>query len=41
MFQLNISSKKDINQLIMFLDNKYNIPLQGHKFIQYNEWKEA
>jgi hypothetical protein len=27
--------------LIMFLDNKYNIPLQGHKFIQYNEWKEA
>lgn len=41
MFQLNISSKKDINQLIMFLDNKDNIPLQGYKMVQYNEWKEA
>jgi len=39
MYQLNISSKKDINQLITFLDNKDNIPLQGYKMIQYNEWK--
>jgi hypothetical protein len=37
MYQLNISSKKDINQLIMFLDNKDNIPLQGYKMVQYNE----
>lgn len=41
MYQLNISSKKDINQLIMFLDSKENMPLQGYKMIQYNEWKEA
>jgi hypothetical protein len=34
-YMLNISSKKDINNLILFLDN--NIPLQGHKLIQYNE----
>ena len=34
---LNISSKKDINTLIGLLDNKDNIPLQGYKFIQYNE----
>jgi len=39
-YMLNISSKKDINNLIMFLDNKDNIPLQGHKYTQYNEWKE-
>jgi hypothetical protein len=32
---------KDINQLIMFLDNKENMHLQGYKFTQYNEWKEA
>jgi hypothetical protein len=37
MYQLNISSKKDINQLIMFLDNKDYIPLQGYKMVQYNE----
>jgi hypothetical protein len=37
MYQLNISSKKDINELIAFLDNKNNIPLQGYKMIQYNE----
>jgi hypothetical protein len=41
MYQLNISSKKDINQLIMFLGNKDNIPLQGYKMVQYHEWKEA
>jgi len=41
MYQLNISSKKDINQLIMFLDNKDNIPLQGYKMVQYNKWKES
>jgi hypothetical protein len=37
MYQLNISSKKDINELVMFLDNKANIPLQGHKMVQYNK----
>lgn len=36
-YQLIVSSKKDIDQLIMFLDNKDNIPLQGYKMIQYNE----
>lgn len=41
MYQLNISSKKDINELINFLDNKDNIPLQGYKMVQYNKWKEA
>lgn len=39
-YMLNISSKKDINNLILLLDNKNNMPLQGHKLIQYNEWKE-
>lgn len=41
MFQLFISSKKDIENLIMFLDDKNNIPLQGYKNIQYNEWKKG
>jgi hypothetical protein len=36
-YQLIISSKKDIENLIMFLDNKDNIPLQGNKYKQYNE----
>lgn len=39
-YLLNISSKKDIENLIMFLDNKYNIPLQGNKYTQYIEWKQ-
>jgi hypothetical protein len=37
MYQLNISSKKDLNELVMFLDDKKNVPLQGHKMVQYNE----
>lgn len=40
-YQLDVSSKKDINQLIMFLDNENNIPLQGYKMEQYNEWKKV
>ena len=36
---LIVSSKKDINNLILFLDNTNNIPLQGYKYTQYNEWK--
>ena len=40
MFQLFISSKKDIENLIMFLDDKNNISLQEYKNIQYNEWKK-
>lgn len=39
LYRLHISSRKDINQLIMFLDNKDNTSLQGYKMIQYNEWK--
>jgi len=34
-FQLAISSKKDINTLIDFLDNNNNISLQGYKHIEY------
>jgi hypothetical protein len=34
-YQLNISSKKDIESLVMLLDNNENIPLQGNKYIQY------
>ena len=41
MYQLNVSSKKDINQLIKLLDNKDNNPLQGYKMMQYNEWKKS
>jgi aromatic ring-cleaving dioxygenase len=41
MYRLNISSKKDLNELVMFLDNKDNMPLQGYKMVQYNKWKEA
>ena len=37
---LIISSKKDIENLIVFLDNKENAKLQGNKYIQYIEWKE-
>lgn len=39
-YLLIISSKKDIENLIIFLDNKDNIPLQGNKYTQYNKWKE-
>jgi len=39
-YQLIISSKKDINQLINFLDNNQNISLQGYKMEQYDEWKK-
>jgi hypothetical protein len=39
-YQLNISSKKDIESLVMLLDNNENIPLQGNKYIQYVNWKE-
>lgn len=41
MFQLFISSKKDIENLIMFLDDKNNVPSQGYKNIQYIEWKKV
>jgi hypothetical protein len=34
-YQLIISSKKDIESLVMLLDNNTNIPLQGNKYIQY------
>ena len=39
-YQLIISSKKDINNLVMLLDNKNNISLQGNKYIQYVNWKQ-
>ncbi len=38
-YVLHISSKKDIETLINFLDDNSNICLQGYKFILYNEWK--
>lgn len=37
---LIISSKKDINNLIEFLDNKENVELQGYKKLQYIKWKQ-
>ena len=36
-YQLSISSNDDINNLILLLDNKDNIPLQGNKYTQYVE----
>jgi len=39
-YQLIISSKKDLNSLIMLLDNTDNIPLQGNKYTQYVDWKQ-
>jgi LAGLIDADG endonuclease len=39
-YQLIISSKKDIENLIIFLDDKDNIPLQGNKYTQYIKWKQ-
>jgi hypothetical protein len=36
-YQLIVSSKKDLDSLIMLLDNSDNIPLQGNKYIQYEE----
>ena len=38
-YQLSISSKKDIKNLILFLDNKNNIGLKGNKYRQYIYWK--
>lgn len=39
-YQLHISSKKDIETLVIFLDNKDNISLQGNKYRQYLKWKQ-
>lgn len=39
-YQLNISSKKDLNSLTILLDNPENTPLQGNKYIQYVDWKQ-
>lgn len=39
-YQLIVSSKKDLNSLVMLLENSNNIPLQGNKYIQYQEWKQ-
>jgi LAGLIDADG endonuclease len=39
-YQLIISSKKDIENLVMLLDNNDNISLKGNKYIQYIEWKQ-
>jgi hypothetical protein len=39
-YQLIISSKKDLESLIILLDNKENILLQGNKYIQYIKWKQ-
>lgn len=38
-YQLSISSKKDIQRLVSFLDDPQaiNIPLQGNKYTQYVE----
>lgn len=37
---LIVSSKKDIENLIMFLDKKENEQLWGNKYSQYIDWKE-
>nr|YP_010183904.1 hypothetical protein LI393_mgp05 [Coccidioides immitis]QVG62027.1 hypothetical protein [Coccidioides immitis] len=39
-YQLNISSKKDLDSIIKLLDNNNNIPLQENKYIQYKDWKQ-
>jgi len=39
-YELVISSKKDIENLVMLLDNNDNILLKGNKYIQYIEWKK-
>lgn len=39
-YQLIVSSKKDLNSLVMLLDNNNNIPLQGNKYKQYQDWKQ-
>lgn len=39
-FMLTISSKKDIKNLIDFIENPLNSPLQGNKFNQYIDWKK-
>lgn len=41
MFKLDISSKKYIENLIMFLDDENNMPLQGYKYIQYIAWRTS
>lgn len=40
MYTLTISSVKDINTLVTFLDNKDIINLQGNKYAQYCEWRK-
>ena len=39
-YQLSISSKKDICNLILFLDCSDNVALQGNKYKQYTNWKK-
>lgn len=38
-YVLIVSSKSDVNNLIKFLDSN-EVPLAGHKLMQYNEWKD-
>lgn len=38
-YVLIVSSKKDIESLIEFLDSDKIVPLAGHKLTQYNDWK--
>jgi hypothetical protein len=39
-YELIVSSKKDLDSLVMLLDNSDNISLQGNKYIQYEDWKQ-
>lgn len=39
-FILTVSSKKDIKNLIDFIDSPLSSPLQGNKLNQYNNWKK-
>lgn len=39
-YRLIVSSKNDIANLIVFLDDKTNMRLQGNKYVQYSEWKQ-
>lgn len=38
-YVLIVSSKKDLGNLIEFLDSEHVVQLAGHKLIQYREWK--
>ncbi len=40
-YLFSVQSKQDLNTIIFFFENSNLIPLQGHKFSQFQTWKNS